>query len=232
MGMQQMIKYMEQHEKIYAMMKQCPYEILREWKLTQFKSGTILFSQGDIQDSFYILVEGVADISVIGENGKKYVQSTYHKGDMIGELEIVDRLPFISNVEAVTDVVLMGLKREHFLNWLQLDRNFNEYFIRSILKLQYDILKKEGDNNLYTLHDRVCSYLLRCLPHGQKRAEGIVIQVDKQQLSHQFAVTTRSINRTLSELKKQGIIDLNKQEIIILDTTRLQVELEERNSRA
>ncbi|UHA72480.1 Crp/Fnr family transcriptional regulator [Paenibacillus sp. 481] len=225
-----MINYMEQHDKIYTMMKQCPYEILREWKLTKFEAGTVMFSQGDVQDNFYILVEGVADISVIGENGKKYVQSTYHKGDMIGELEIVDRLPFISNVEAVTDVKLMGLKREHFLKWLQLDRNFNEYFIRSILKLQYDILKKEGDNNLYPLHDRVCSYLLRCVPHGQKRADGIVIQIDKQQLSRQFAVTPRSINRILSELKKQRIIDLNKHEIMILDP--MQLQLEERNSRS
>ncbi|MCG7409633.1 Crp/Fnr family transcriptional regulator [Paenibacillus sp. ACRRX] len=225
MGMQQMIKYMEQSDHIYAMLKQCPYEILREWKLTTHAAGTVLFSQGDVQDSFYILVDGIADISVVGENGKKYVQSTYTAGNMLGELEIVDRLPFISNVEAVTDVALMGLKRDHFLKWLQLDRNFNEYFIRSILKLQYDILKKEGDNNLYPLHQRVCSYLLSCVPQGQKNTDGtIIIQIDKQQLSRQFAVTPRSINRILSKLKEHHIINLHKHEIIIRNMDQLRLE--------
>lgn len=224
MDIEQIVHHMEANQEIYKMLKHCPYEILRQWKLMKYEKGAILFSQDEVYDRFSILVEGIADINVIGENGKKYSQTTYYTGDMIGEIEIYDLIPYVSNVEAITNVTIMTLKREYFLKWIQLDSNFNNYFIHRVLHHNYTISKREGQNNLYPLQYRVCNYLLRCVSTGVKNEQGVAIQVNKQELSQQFAVTQRSINRILFYLREKQIIDIYKNELIIRDVDSLQLE--------
>ncbi|MGZ9586404.1 Crp/Fnr family transcriptional regulator [Paenibacillus marinisediminis] len=224
MNIQQIADYMENSPELYRILKHCPYEILRQWKLMRYKKGSMIFQQDEVYDRFGILVEGLADINVIGENGKKYSQATYAAGDMIGEIEIHDLIPFISNVESVTDVVMLSLHRDDFLKWIQLDSNFNQYFIRRVLYYNYTISKREGTNILYPLHHRVCTYLLRCAQHGVRHPDGIAIEINKQEWSQQFAVTQRSINRILFKLREEGIIDIQKQQLLIRDLGRLQQE--------
>lgn len=229
MHIQQLANYMEDNSELYKILKHCPYEILRQWKLVRYSKGTMIFRQGEVYDRFGILVEGLADIHVIGENGRKYSQATYSAGDMVGEIEIYDRIPFVSNVEAVTDVVMLSLQRDDFLHWIQLDRNFNQYFIRRVLYYNYEISKREGNNNLYPLHHRVCHYLLQCVQNGVQHQVGIAIEMNKQEWSQRFAVTQRSINRILYKLREEGIIDIRKHQLFVLDVDRLeqQAQLEQ-----
>ena len=224
MDIQLIANYMEANPEIYRMLKHCPYEILRQWKLMQYSKGAMLFQQDEVYDRFGIMVEGIADINIIGENGKKYSQATYSAGDMIGEIEIFDQIPFISNVEAITDVTIISLQRDYFLTWLQLDSNFNQYFIKKVLYYNYTIAKREGINNLYPLHHRVCKYLMGCIRKGTQHSQGVMIPLNKQELSQQFAVTQRSINRILFQLREKGIIDIHKHELLIRDMDRLQLE--------
>ncbi|MFU1794963.1 Crp/Fnr family transcriptional regulator [Paenibacillus azoreducens] len=224
MDIQHIAKYMEENSEIYRMLKHCPYEILRQWKLMRYSKGSMLFQQDAMYDRFCILLDGVADINIIGEHGKKYSQATYSAGDMIGEIEIYDLIPFVSNVEAMTDVTIMSLQRDYFLTWLQLDSNFNQYFIRRILYYNYTISKREGINILYPLHHRVCTYLLHLARSGIQYPQGITIKLNKQELSQKFAVTQRSINRILFQLRESGIIDIQKNELLIRDVKGLELE--------
>lgn len=224
MNVEQIIDIMEHHEKIYQMLKHCPYEILRQWKVSEYPRGTVIFHQGDVQDSFYLIVEGSVDINIMAENGKKYSQAIYQPGYMIGELEIFDGKPFVCNVEALTKVRLIGLKRDVFFQWLELDHNFHRHITRTLSSQFYRLSRKAGDDNLYSLSNRVCRYLLDYLENGVKKEQGIEVNVDKHMLSQQFAVTHRSINRILQELKEKGIIDFNSHTLIILDRARLREE--------
>ncbi|WP_028394035.1 Crp/Fnr family transcriptional regulator [Bacillus cihuensis] len=220
--MQRLNNYMENNEQLYLMLKQCPYEILRQMKVQEFERNRIIYRQGEIQNSFSILAEGLADIYVIGDNGKTYVQSTYSVGDMIGEIEIFNQTPFMSNVKSITDVSLITVKREHFLTWLQLDQNFNQQFIRKIVGAAHRIIKKDEDSKLYSLHHRVCKYLLQRLQPSS--TDGVVIHIDKQQLSQQLAVTQRSINRILLDLKDKEIIEMKNSGMVIRNIANLRHE--------
>ncbi|WP_042349304.1 Crp/Fnr family transcriptional regulator [Bacillus massiliigorillae] len=224
MSIQQVITYMEENKTLYNLLKHCPYEILKQWTVEQFESGSTFYTQGEVYNHFSLIVDGVANIYAVAENGKKYVQSTYYTGDMIGEIEIFNQVPYMSSVEAQTDITIITLQRDAFLSWLQLDQNFNQHFIRKSIELSYIITKKDEDYKLYSLHDLICKHLLEKIPTGKKQANGIAITIDKHQLSERLAVTQRSINRVLSTLKEKQIIDFKNQIIIVLDTKRLQKE--------
>jgi CRP-like cAMP-binding protein len=224
MDVSAVIRLIEEDPKIYQLLKHCPYDILRQWKLAEYPRGSTVFRQGDVQDCLYIIVEGSADIHILAENGREYSLTVYQKGDLIGELEIFERKPFVCNVKALTDLKLIGLERGQFFRWLELDMNLNRLMIQYLSKAFYNLSQKVGDDTLYSLYHRVCSFLVESLEHGGKAEKEPRLNVNKTQLSSQFAVTQRSVNRILQSLKEKGIIDIHSQGIIVRDVEKLKEE--------
>src|SRR5699024_1708374 len=190
------------------MLKDCPYSILKRWEMKSYSKGDMICHQNMTYDYFYIIIKGKANIYIMAENGKKYSQSIYEKGDYFGELEIFDRKPYICSVEAITNLELIRLHRKYFLQWIEKDRYFSLYMSKTLCDNFYKLSKKAGENTLYSLKYRICSYLINSIDNGVKQDEGISININKEQLSYQLAVTQRSINRILQELKKKSLIEV------------------------
>lgn len=223
---------LEKDPVIFNIMRQCPYEILRKIAIREFKTGEFTLDQGEIYDSMYIVLEGELGIYVESEHGKKYYLNTYRKGNYIGELEMFGNYPYISSVEAKTDVKLMVIGRQEFIQWVQMDRNLNDYFVRTLCNNSYALCRNMGTNTLYTLKSRVCRFLIdhvdnRARDHayeytGDKDSpEGRRIFVNSEMLSEYMAVTQRSVNRILKQLKDSQIIEITKSYIIIKNYPKL-----------
>ncbi|MDF3001886.1 MAG: Crp/Fnr family transcriptional regulator [Bacillota bacterium] len=210
---------LEKDPVIYNIMKQCPYEILRNISIREYRAGMFTLNQGEIHNFMYIVLEGELGISVESEHGKKYYLNTYRKGNYIGELEMFGSFPYISSVEARTDIKLFEIVREDFVRWVQMDRNLNNYFIRTLCDSTYKLCSNMGANTLYTLKSRICRFLL---DHGDRPAGRI--SISSETLSEYMAVTQRSVNRILKQLKENDIIEISKSYIVIKDYPRLQEE--------
>jgi len=78
----------------------------------EIKDGEILFSEGEIGDAMYVLVEGAAEISI---GGVFFGECT--QGSFVGEMAVVDGSPRHATVTAITDCkfVVVDEKRFHFL---------------------------------------------------------------------------------------------------------------------
>ncbi|MEW9121528.1 MAG: Crp/Fnr family transcriptional regulator [Thermotaleaceae bacterium] len=214
----------ESNPSIREMLKDCPYDMLKRWEIKSYSKGSIVCQQDMHYDYFFIIVSGYANIYITAENGKKYAQSIYKNGDFFGELEIFDQKPYICSIEALTDLKVLRIKRNFFLEWIDKDRSFLLYITRTLCSSFYQLSKKAGEDTLYSLKYRVCNYLLYCMDKGQKNGDAIEIKLEKDQLSGLFVVTERSINRILKYLKEKCIIDIKKKSILILDVEKLKEE--------
>lgn len=215
---------MERYPEIYEILKYCPYEVLREWEFYQYEQGTLICQQGEVQERLFIVVEGLLDIYILAENGRKYTQAVYRQGDIVGELEIFEGKPFVSNVEALTKIKLIGLPRDLFLKWIELDHHFTLYLLRKVTRLFYDLSQKAGEDKLYSLYHRICRHLLSHVEGRRQNGEEIRVVMDKQKLSQQLAVTPRSINRVLQKLKQKGILELDSHTLRVKDIEKLRKE--------
>lgn len=216
MNIEQFESIIENNPTIFKMVKYCPYEILRHWEYVKYLNGDIVCHQGQQYDCFYIIHKGRADIYFMSETGKKYSQAIYQPGDYIGELEIFDRRPYSCYVKALTDLYLIKIQRDYFMQWLELDRNFSINLVQSLCNHFYRLSQKAGEDALYTHKNRVCNYLLS---YGNSRemndAAPKKIVLEREKLSDRFGVTPRSINRILMYLRKKGIIEIAANVIVI-----------------
>lgn len=205
---------------LYELVKHCPLDVMRRWRLLQVTRGTLICRQHEPCRHFHLILQGRVDVFLETDDGRRYQQANYGKGDMLGELEIFEQRPYICSVEATEDTRLLRLSRDDFSQWLALDNHFNQSMLRTFSQQYYRLSQKAGADNLYTLYQRVALALWEQFEtHGSPCA-----MLDKQQLSHEFAAAPRSINRILHELKEQQIIAVDGEQIRLLDAPRLRAQ--------
>lgn len=73
------------------------------------KAGRRLTTQGSSGDSFYVLLEGEADVQVDGEP-----RATMRPGDFFGEISMLDRGPASATVTTRTDARLLVMSHAQF----------------------------------------------------------------------------------------------------------------------
>lgn len=206
---------------VSQMLRNCPEFIMKKWEVKYYDANTIICEQEEIYDYFYVIIDGYANIYRTAPNGKTYSQCVYKKGDYFGELEVFDRRPYICTVEALTHCRVIRIHRQYFLQWIEEDKNFLLYIVKTVCNSFYNLSKKAGDDTLYSLKYRVCNYLIYCAEEGKSLKNGIRIEIDKKHLSEQFVVTQRSINRILKYLDEEGIISVSSKFILIKDINKL-----------
>ena len=209
----EILELLERDKKIYEMLKDCPYEILKTLRLKKYQAGEFILEQGTVYNTFFIVADGYADISVESNEGKKYYICTYGKGQFIGELEMFEQKPYMSRIEAKGSVTMLELERDQYLKWLKLDANFNDYILRVLCSGSYVSMTRMGNNTLYSLKQRICQFLIENT--NDRGKTGLALSADL--LSERMAVTPRSVNRVLKELKDKNILEIRKSNIVILD---------------
>lgn len=207
----EVLEILEKEQKIYQILKECPYEILRELKVKKYPKNSFHLRQGTIYDTFYIIVDGQVDIFVESEQGKKFYISTYKKGNFLGELELFERRPYMSSAKGKGTVTTLELKREHYLRWLEKDNHFSRYILRMLCSGTYVSMQKMGGNTLYTLKQRICTFLIENTDERGK----LFGELNTELLGENMGVTKRSVNRVLKELKDRDIIEINNSKLSV-----------------
>jgi diguanylate cyclase len=73
-----------------------------------FAPGHLIFKQGDIGDSAYLIEDGVVEVFVL-DHGKERCIKKMGKGELFGEVSLIDHQPRTASVRAVGKVVLVPI---------------------------------------------------------------------------------------------------------------------------
>lgn len=85
-----------------------------------FSRGESLFQQGDEADCLYVIVEGRARVLISNGSAQREVQEC-GDDEVIGELAMLSDEPRTATVEAVTDLGVLRLNKDVFMDMLQSD---------------------------------------------------------------------------------------------------------------
>ncbi len=78
-----------------------------------FAAGQVLFNQGETGDSAYIVMDGVADVSIATPSGPVVV-ATVGRNAIIGEIAILCDVPRTATVTARADLHALRIDKETF----------------------------------------------------------------------------------------------------------------------
>ncbi len=82
-----------------------------------YKKDQVLFEQGEVGDSAYIIVEGEADVIVDSPKGPISV-ATLKRNDIVGEIAILCDVPRTAAVKAASELVTLKVTKELFFRMI------------------------------------------------------------------------------------------------------------------
>jgi CRP-like cAMP-binding protein len=94
--------------------------------------GEVLFNLGDRGDALYIIDEGWVKITRKDEKGNELLLNRCGPGEAIGEMSLLDQEPRSANVVAISNAVVLELKRDGFFELLDQRPDVAMVLIRSM----------------------------------------------------------------------------------------------------
>jgi len=196
----------------------------------KIQKGTFLFQEGMAANELYILRSGRVQISKISQDGKELTLRICTRGDIVGELTLfTNEAKYLLNAKVLESGEVAVLKKEYleqqllengslayeFMKWM------SDHFRRTQTKFR-DLVLHGKKGALYSTLIRMTN------SYGVKREDGSIlinIPLTNQDLANFCGTSRESINRMLSDLRKDNIVSINKGKITVHDLEFLKLEI-------
>ncbi|WP_315818456.1 Crp/Fnr family transcriptional regulator [Paraflavitalea speifideaquila] len=162
------------------------------------KPGQKLLHQDGKPLHAYIIRQGIAKCYITEENGKDYILEFFGEGEVLGELELLQNTTILSTVEAVTELMLYKISGSSFWQLLETNPHFNRIILKELATRVSQLAIRVSYQQLYPIEYTVLK-LLSLFSHQE-------LTLSKQDLADYLAISLRSLNRTLKQLREKCFI--------------------------
>ena len=89
----------------------------------RFTSGEVFFSEGEVGDALYVLVEGTVSVCMNDSQGKEHSIANLKAPEYFGEMSLIDKETRSATVRATDDGMALVLTLENFQLFSRLFKN-------------------------------------------------------------------------------------------------------------
>ena len=183
------------------------------------KNSVILF-EDDPGDALYVVLTGEVKVVLIGEDGREVILSILRSGDFFGEMSLIDNQPRSAHVIATEDSNLLVLRRDEFRNCLEQSPRIAVGLLQALSRRLRSADNKIGGLVLLDVTGRVSRVLLELA--DEHDGERVPRKITHHMLAQMIGSSRETVSRTLRELADQGLIQVSRKDIAILDRSRLE----------
>lgn len=196
----------------------------------KIEKGTFLFQEGSNGDELFIVQSGILQLSKIIPDGRELTLRMCTSGDFVGELHLFSPAPkYLLSARVIESGQIAVIKREVLEERLSQNMPLAFEFIRW-MGLEYRKTQtKFRDLVLHGKKGALYSTLIRISnSFGIQTNTGILIELPltNQELANFCGTSREVVNRLLSDLRKTGIISIDKGTITIHDLEYLRMEID------
>ena len=190
-----------------------------------FERDEMIFHQGSIGSTLYIIVEGQVRIYTISEAGQEMTVRMLKTGEFFGELALLDGQPRSANVEAMRPTSTLTLQRSTFLHSINVYPSIAASVLEAMAaRLRLTTVSAEQMANLSATQRVVRQLLDLATQYGIP--DGSVTHIDlhltQDDLASLSGTTRETVNRVLASLRDQGLIRVERARVSVLQMQQLE----------
>jgi EAL domain-containing protein (putative c-di-GMP-specific phosphodiesterase class I)/CRP-like cAMP-binding protein len=110
---------------------------------TSFDTDEFIFREGDPGDCAYIIESGMVEVT-LDKDGRKLVMATLTKGDILGEMAIIDRLPRSASARAIVPTDVMAIPLDYVSQKIEQSDPTVRMFLRLAMARYRDLNARLG----------------------------------------------------------------------------------------
>ena len=197
-------------------------EIMYETKVA---AGTHLYWEGDIADKFFFIKRGSVQITKSNDEGKLFILYMHLNGDLFGQLDGLHGSSHSMNAEVTEDSVICHILNKDLEVLMWQHGSLAVEFMKWMGMMHRMTQTKLRDLMMFGKPGALSSMLIRLAnTYGTPRGDAIYItkKLTNTELADMIGATRESVNRMLSDLKRDEVIEQENSYIIIrkLDALR------------
>lgn len=188
-----------------------------------FEAGQLVCLKGDESDSLYLIVSGEVEVSVSSHDGKIILLGTLSRGDVFGEVGLIDGDVRTANVVAVSDVELYRITSASFKE-LTLRFGVGEWMaLSSYICFLFRRVTNSLEEALFLdASIRVARKIMSLQEKERDQSQNnFQVSISQEHLGRMAGLSREATNKALSRLEDMGLISREYKKIVVPDIERL-----------
>lgn len=196
-------------------------EVFKKYELIAFKKGENIYEKGKKSNFFYLVKRGVIKAYRIDRQGKELITELYKDDDFFGNHAHDLHSSYEDYATAMEDSQVYVLSREEFRKILasnprislQLVEILNNNLIelkRQLMDMAYGSVRRKTAKTILLFARRIKKHPLKS------------IRISRADLAGVAGMAPESLIRTLSDFKREGLIEIEGRNIKLLDVESLE----------
>ncbi len=188
----------------------------------QYQAGQVIYLEGEPGASVFLIENGWIKATRMSSDGREQALLYLHSGEVFGDIAVFTGTPYPATVIALEAVVVWSIPADEILKMTRQYPDFAMAVIRRFGERVLYHVQLIEDLSLRSVEARVARTLL----HNAQMANGILI-VPRQswttfdEMAIRLGTVRDVLGRTLRSLEAEGLLRVERQEIILLNETEL-----------
>lgn len=191
-------------------------------KIKNYDKKEVIFREEDYANYLYFIIKGKVKCIKTDYYGKDFMNDIYGEGEFIGYITLFENGEYHETATAMEPTEVAVIPKQDFLTLIQKNRDVAATFIKMLSNNVVEKEKRLLQVAYAPLRERLAEAILDIKEKGHFHDELTqTMKISRLDLANIVGTAKESLIRTLSELKKEGLVDTNGQEIKILNEAGL-----------
>jgi CRP/FNR family transcriptional regulator, cyclic AMP receptor protein len=194
-------------------------ELERVTTMTNVPRGRVFYRPEEVGEVLFLLKDGRVQLYRISPEGKKLVIATLGRGTLFGEMALLGQQMHNTFAEALDDCLIYVMSRADLERLILNKPTVGLHVLEITGRRLRDAEERLEDMAFKGIPARLASLLLRL---ATDRGSSAITGLTHQDLAETVGTYRETATQVLNDMKAEGLIDIGRKRIDILDTERLQ----------
>ncbi|MRG28724.1 Crp/Fnr family transcriptional regulator [Laceyella tengchongensis] len=202
-------------------------ELEKLWEIVGIRhchKKEIIFREGATKTAIYIIQSGMVKTYKTDDQGHEQIVCLLRQGDMFPHTGFFNQLPYPATAETIDQTVLISIPVEPFEQVMLSNPTMAVKVMRVMGNKILDLQKQLHEYVGHDVQQRAVTFLLDLADkYGENRDGTILINIPltHQDFASAIGTTRETVSRLLSQLRKQGLLRMGRNQFVIPDLDAL-----------
>ena len=205
---------------LFALPREAAERLLAEAIRINLPAGALVYRDEE-RPRLIVVVKGLLRVFLTSTDGRQVTVRYARSGDVAG-LALVVGGPAPMSIQAMTSALVVALRVDSLRALLATDPGVARACAEELTRQLYRALDDISEQAFLTVRQRLAHQLLLLATAGD--GPNLVVHASQQELADAIGSVREVVTRNLHQLHEDGLVDISRDEVAIVDPVRLTEE--------
>ena len=191
-----------------------------EGEILKFKKGETVYQHGDHSNSLFLLLKGVVKTHTMDDNAKELITGLYKADDFLGFTSFEHNQPYTETATTVEETELVGMSKSYVKDILKNSQEVSLELMNMLTDNLAEVKLQLVRMAYSSVRKKTASTILQFVEIMNKKPAS-PLRISRSDLATTAGIATESLIRTLSDFRRDGIIEIEGRDIRIVNLEAL-----------